>query len=142
MIMRRVTAAGVLAATVACARVREVFEPAQFITAKSPSVVYVMQRNRAVVAIAHPRISGDTVLGTVAGETRAIAVPFSEVHSVSAVRLGGARTVLLATGITLGSALAAYALFGNANGKNDWYCDYNQSVRGPAGEPLCGPVYQ
>lgn len=140
MVARRVTAAGILAASVACSHVREVFEPARFIAEKKPPVVYITQRSRAVVAIANPRVSGDTVFGTLPGDNSPVAVPFSQVHSVAATRLDAARTALLATGVTLASALAAYAFFGTASGRSNWYCDYNSSVRGPAGEPLCGPA--
>ena len=134
----RVTAVGVLALTVGCARMREVFEPAQFIAAKRPPVVVVMQRSRAVVAIVNPRVSGDSVLGTVAGETRPIAVPFSDVHSVSAVRLDGVRTMLFAVGVTATASLVAYA-FVTRGSQHDWYCDYNTSVLDATGAPLCGP---
>lgn len=140
MKVRRVTAAVILASSVACSRVREVFEPARFIAEKNPPVVYVTQRSNTVVAIANPRISGDTVLGTLPGESGPVAVPFSQVHSVAAVRFDGARTALLAAGVTLASALSAYAFFGTAGGRSNWFCDYNSSVRGPAGEPLCGPT--
>jgi hypothetical protein len=141
MMMGRLTTAGLLATTAACARVSEVFEPARFISERSPSVVYVTQRNRAVVTIVNPHVSGDTVVGTVWGENRPLAVPFSDVHSVSAVRVDGVRTTLLALGVTAGAALSAYILFGSANGRNDWFCDYDPPQgRGGAGAPVCGPT--
>jgi len=140
MIVRRLTTAGIVAAMVACSRVREVYEPARFISEKNPPVVYVTQRNGAVVTLANPRVSGDTVLGVLLAENRAVAMPFSQVHSVAAVRFDGARTALVAAGIALTSALAAHAFFGTANGKNNWYCDYTSSTRGSAGEPVCGPT--
>lgn len=139
--MRRLATAGLLAATAACARVSEVFDPARFISERSPSVVYVTQRSRAVVTIVNPRVSGDTVVGTVWGENRPLAVPFSDVHSVSAVRVDGVRTTLLALGVTAGAALTGYILFGTANGHNDWFCDYDPPQgRGGAGAPVCGPT--
>lgn len=140
MVLRRVAALSLLAMTVGCARVSEVFEPARFISERNPSVVYVTQLNRAVVTIVNPRVSGDTVLGTVWGENRALAVPFSDVHSMSAVRVDGVRTTLLALGVTAGAALTGYILFGTANGHNDWFCDYDPPQgRGGAGAPVCGP---
>lgn len=140
MNIRRVTAAGALVATVACSRVREVFEPARFIAENNPPIVYVTQHSRAVVAIANPRVSGDSVFGTMPGQSHPVAVPFSEVHSVAAARVDGARTALLIAGATVASAFVAYVVLGGANGRDNWYCDYNDSVRGPNGEPLCGPA--
>jgi hypothetical protein len=140
MTSRRVTTVVLLAATAGCSSVRPVYEPARFISEKNPPVVYVVRQNGAVVAIASPRISGDTVLGVGWESNRAVAVPFSQVYSVAAARFDGTRTAFLIGGVTLASAIAAYAMFGGAHGHNNWYCDYNNSVRGPNGEPLCGPA--
>lgn len=140
MILRSVTTATILAATAACSSVRPLYQPARFITEKSPPVVYVVRQNGAVVAIANPRVSGDSVLGVGWDSNRSVAVPMSQVHSIAAARFDGFRTALLVGGVTLASTIAAYAILGGANGHNDWYCDYNENVRGPTGEPLCGPA--
>jgi hypothetical protein len=139
MVLRRVAALGLLAMTVACARVREVFEPAQFIAQKHPPIVYVTQRGSALVVLENPRVSGDTLLGTVSGEVRQVAFPFRDVHSVSALRVDRGRTALFALGVTAGAVLTAYVIFGTANGNNPgWVCDYDPPEGRPGGGPVCG----
>ena len=138
MVLRRAAALGLVALTVGCASVREVFKPAEFISAKHPQVVYVTQRSRTVVAIANPRISGDTVFGTVAGDTRPVAVSFNDVYSVSASRMDGARTALLAVGFVAGTALAAYIFTTTGDSNSGWFCDYDPPEGRPGGAPVCG----
>jgi len=107
-------------------------EPARFITEASPTVVYVTHHSRAVIVIANPRVSGDTVHGTYAGDTRPVAVPLSQVQSVEAIRRDGGRTAVLIGGVTLLAGIAVYAFVQEAKGHNDWTCDWNSAV------PRCG----
>lgn len=139
MVLRRAAGLGLVALTAGCASVREVFEPAEFISAKRPAVVYVTQRSRAVVWIANPRVSGDTLFGTVAGDTRPVAVPLMDVQSVSASRMDGGRTALLALTVVGGTAFAAYIFSSTTGPSNGWVCDYDPpGGRDPAGGPVCG----
>jgi hypothetical protein len=119
-------------AMVGCSSLQPVREPAHFITQTKPAVVYVTHRSRAVLVIAHPRISGDTVHGTWPDQPRPIAVPLSQVQSIEAVRRDGKRTAMLVAGLTILSGVGVYALVQNANGRDDWTCDYNTAV------PRCG----
>jgi hypothetical protein len=130
----------VLLATAGCTSVRPLWEPEEFLARAKPSLVYVTQRDRVTVAIANPSLVGDTLRGTAPGEGRAVAVPWDQVVDVAAPRIHTGRTALVISGVTVFSALAVYAFVQSSNGNNDWYCDYNSSVRGPAGEPLCGPT--
>lgn len=129
MTIRRLIAVGLLPLAVGCARVREVFEPAQFINDKRPQVVYVMQLSRATVTIVDPRVSGDSVIGKAFNDGSPLAVPFSDVHSVSAVRVDGVRTVLLAAGLSGAAALMLYAVAGGSSGGPTVFCDAMTEMR-------------
>jgi hypothetical protein len=129
MILQRLIAAGILTGAVGCARVREVFEPTQFINEKRPQVVYVIQRSRATVTIVDPHVSGDTVIGKAFSDGSPLAVPFSDVHSVSAVRVDGVRTVLLAAGLSGATALMLYAFLGSSSGGPTVFCDMMTEMR-------------
>jgi hypothetical protein len=124
----------------ACSSVRPLVEPANFITRTNPDIVYVVQRTGLVTAIASPRVRGDSVVGVSAETNRPVGVPMSQVHQIAANRFDRGRTVLFGAGVALATGIAAYALLNGAAGHNNWYCDYNSSVRGPTGEPLCGPA--
>ena len=144
MMMRRLLAAAVPIALVACSSVRQVRQPMRYVTEKNPPVVhvaYVLQGVGVTVAVANPQVVGDSLKGTRAMRGNPpVAIPVRDIHAIAARRFDGRRTAILATGIGLLSALGLYAMLGTANGRDNWYCDYNDSVRGPNGEPLCGPM--
>jgi hypothetical protein len=125
-------AVAALAGITGCSSLQPVRQPAEFIATAAPNVVYVTHRNRALIVIERPRVSGDTVYGNWQGQTRAVAVPLSQVQSMLARRRDGGRTALLVAGVTILAGAGVYAVVQSANGQNDWYCDYNSAV------PVCG----
>ena len=125
-------AVAVVLGTMGCSSLQPVRQPAEFISASTPPVVYVTHRNRALIVIERPRVSGDTVYGNWQGQSRPVAVPLSQVQSMLARRKDGGRTALLVAGVTILTGAGVYAMVQPANGQNDWYCDYNSSV------PVCG----
>ena len=143
MMMRRLLATAVPIFALACSSVRQVPQPMRYVTEKNPPVVqvaYVLQGVGVTMAVANPQVVGDSLKGTRAMGNHPIAIPVRDIHAIAARRFDGGRTAILATGIGMLSAFGLYAILGSANGRNDWYCDYNDSVRGPNGEPLCGPM--
>lgn len=124
---RRAPAALLLATLWACQSMQPV--PVRFIPETNPPVVYLSDGNGVVQAIANPRLSGDTVLGTTVRGNEDIAVPLREVQRVSTVRLHRGRTAMLVTGLALGGGLMSYVLLSNANGKSTWYCDWSEPKR-------------
>ena len=142
MMIRRVTAAAFLAASAACMSVQPVWEPAPFMTpaGRNARVVYVTRQSGAVLAIAHPRVSGDSVYGTVRGENRSVAVQLSEVSSIATSRLNGKRTAMLVGAVTAVSGLAFVSFINGASGRNNWECDFGTAAReANGGAPICGP---
>lgn len=106
--------------------------PLHYITETSPAVVYVADGFGVVTTVANPRLSGDTVIGTVPGENREVALPPREVQRVSTVRLNRGRTAMLVGGIAVAGTFMAYAVLSNAGGRSDFTCDYNNpSYLGP-----------
>ncbi len=112
----RISLAALLLTTGGCHTVRPLWEPEEFLTRSKPPLVYVVQRDRPVtLAIANPRLTGDTLRGTDA-RGQPVAVPWDDVMDVYARRLHGGRTLFVVTGITLVSATAVYAFVQHANG--------------------------
>lgn len=133
----RVPAVVTLAATTACVGLQPVWDPARFIAETKPPVVYVMKGREAVLTLTNPRVSGDTVLGTLPGESQPVALPLSDVQNIGTVRLNGKRTALLVSGVASLGALAVFAFFTNANGRSTWSCDYNEPTENDERDP-CG----
>jgi hypothetical protein len=142
MMIRRVTAAAICAASAGCMSVQPVWEPAPFMTpaGRSARVVYVTHQSGAVLAIVNPRVSGDSVYGTLRGEDRPVAVQLSEVSSIATSRLNGKRTAMLVGAVTAVSGLAFVSFINSATGRNNWECDFSISAReANGGAPICGP---
>ncbi len=66
MMLDRIAVAGLFLIVSACTAVREV-QPAQFIPQHGPALVWVTTTSSALVAVASPRIDGDTLRGMWAG---------------------------------------------------------------------------
>jgi hypothetical protein len=140
---RRLGIAVAVLALGACSSVRPVSDPMEYITAHRPAVVYVTYVANGVGftrEMANPRVASDSLYGTWTADNRPAALAAPNVHAVAAMRRDGGRTVLLVAGLAGVSAIVGYVMFGTANGKNDWGCDYSPNRRGPAGEPYCGPT--
>ena len=111
--------------------------PVNFIPDTRPAVVYLWDDNGVPQAVANPRLSGDTVHGTVLGGSQPVAVPLSEVQRVSTIRVNRSRTVFLIGGLTVMSALVTYAVIAQVSGDDSGFCDYDvQPMGGGASE--CG----
>lgn len=138
MTLRPAVSALLLAAT-GCASVQPLWQPEQFIAAKSPDVVYVTARDQLVTAVTAPRVSGDTLYGVAQADHRQVAIPLDQV-GVSARRVHAGRTALLVAGITGFTGLAALALLTSGESRDDWVCDYSVDAREMnGGAPICGP---
>lgn len=117
MIVVCVPLAAVLLCSVACATVQPLREPAQFISQKSPEVVWVTYKNRSIMGVAQPRVSGDSLFGTVQGAAyQPVAVPLSQVERIEAVVPDRKRTTLLVAGLTAFTVVGVYALIQGGTG--------------------------
>jgi len=131
MTIVRVPLLVVLLSSVGCATLRPLREPAQYIAKENPKVIYVTYKNRSVVGVAQPRVSGDSLYGTLQGQPARIAVPLSAVQLIEAVQPDGKRTALLIAGLTVFTVGGVYILL--QTGKDE-SCDVTTDPCG-GGEP-------
>lgn len=117
---RRVLVAFTLAFTAGCSSLLPV--PVEFISETNPREVHIYNGYRTMV-MASPRLSGDTVLGSVSGAD--VAIPLRQVQRVSAVRFSGLRTAVLVGGLLAFGGLATYTMVTRASGDGSQYCDYD-----------------
>lgn len=141
--MKRVSLAAVLVVplTSACMSLQPIREPAHYIATSHPQVVYVTATNRAQLAIELPRVSGDTLHGTLQGTGGPIAVPLSRVASVQTPQRDGKRTFALAAGATVVGAVLVYALAQSSTG-DDIGCSYHTWPPRGCGATASGAVAQ
>ena len=102
---RLVVAAAVLSQSWACSSMQSV--PVEFIPEAKPTVVQLTGQHGLRVAVAHPRLSGDTIYGMAGGDKES-AYPLRQIGSITTKRFSGARTALL---IGSGVAVAGMATF-------------------------------
>jgi hypothetical protein len=102
-----------------CATLQSVQEPAQFIREANPEVVYVTFRNHSKVTIAQPRVSGDSLYGTVQGGSRPVAAPLSHVARIEALQRDTQRTKWLIAGLSVLTAAGVFALT-QSSGNSDY----------------------
>jgi len=117
----RVPLIAVLLSTVGCATLQPLREPAQFIAAENPKVVYVTYKNRTVEGVAQPRVSGDSLFGALQGNpSHRVAVPLSQVQLVRAKQPDRKRTIMLIAGLGVFTAANLYMFLGTGS---DVSCD-------------------
>ena len=133
--LMRAPALLLLATLAACHSMQPV--PVSFIHSASPQVVYLSDGNGVTQAVANPRLSGDTVVGTAVGGSGPVAIPLNEVQRITTVRVSRGKTVLLISAFAGAGAMVAYAVLAKANGDSEGFCDYDQQPTGP-GATECG----
>ena len=118
----RVPLVAVLLSSVGCVSLQQLREPAQFIAAENPKVVYVTYKNRTVEGVAQPRVSGDSLFGGLQrSPSHRVAVPLSQVQFVKAVQPDGKRTAMLIAGLGVITASSIFVLLKTGV---DASCDY------------------
>lgn len=107
----------------ACTSLKQV-EPAEFLAANSPDVLWVTQAGNALVPVAKAEIVGDTLKGTWEGTQRPVAIALADVQRVEARVPDKTKTILLFTTLGAGAVSAVYFM---------WI-----SKAGPMPAPTCG----
>src|SRR5947207_671207 len=116
--LRRLTVAAALLPLVpfvtACRTVVAVPSPAQYISTKSPGLVWVTKTDNTVLRLGSPHLVGDTLTGFVpAGDY--VEIPLSSVQLIRARQAAPRRTLLLVGGVTVASVLALGIAFHSAS---------------------------
>ncbi|HEX9704125.1 MAG TPA: hypothetical protein VGA20_02625 [Gemmatimonadales bacterium] len=99
-----------VAGSMGCASIQPLRDPARFIAESSPDVVYVTHNNGALLTITHPRVSGDSLLGTWEAVSQPLALPLSHLQRVAANRRDKTRTTLAIAGISMVTVAMSYLL--------------------------------
>ena len=110
MVMGRVLLAAALLGSNGCATLQPVKNPVQFIPRANPQLVFVTYINRTKMFVAQPRVSGDSLFGTMHGRPHAVAVPLSQIRLIQARQLDWTRTGWLIAGLTVAAASSVWAL--------------------------------
>jgi hypothetical protein len=109
-VARQLPAAGALLSALGCATIQPVGEPAQYIQQSQPQEVYVTFKNHSKVTLMRPRVSSDSIYGTVAGVAHPLAAPLTHVERIEAMQRDRARTRWLVAGVGV-LALGSVAVF-------------------------------
>ena len=115
MVLKYVSLAGLLLLAAGCVTVQKV-QPAQFIPAHNPSVVWVTTNDNAFTPVGTPRIEGDSLKGIWSGLQDSVAISLNEIQYVQVKLASPKRTALLATVLTatVGGAIYSIATAGNS----------------------------
>ncbi len=115
---RRFTVAGTLLPlaflATACRTVVPVPSPAQYVSTKSPGLVWVTKTDNSVVALGSPHVVGDTLTGFVPGGDY-VEMPLSTVQSMRASVAAKGHTMLLVGGILAAGAVATAVAVKNSS---------------------------
>lgn len=99
MTARYMTVAGFVWCLVGCATIQPVTRPRQFITEKTPQLMWVTNEWNEVLPIAYPQISDGNVMGMWVGMNEHVRIPVERVRNFEAMQFDETRTVLLAAGL-------------------------------------------
>jgi len=95
----------------ACTSVQPVrTEPAPFIAAKHPGVVYVVDKDGRPYTVARPHVEGDSVVGVSPKLDKSVGLPLSSVGSIAAAQPDHTRTALFIVALGAGAGGMGYAL--------------------------------
>jgi hypothetical protein len=136
MLSIRVPLAALLLGTAGCRTVQPVRQPAQFIPQANPDVVVVIYNDNSQIPVSHPRMSGDTLIGTWLGVGDPVVAPLSQIQRIDAVQRNKKRTTFLIVGLAALTAGGVYALSQAAQSGNSFNCSY-QPPTVPR-DPQCG----
>ncbi len=118
--LRRLTVAAALLPlaplVIACRTVIPVPSPAQYVSTKSPGLVWVTKTDNTVLALGSPHVVGDTLTGFVKGGDY-MEMPLSSVQSMRASVAAPHRTALLVGSVAVVGAVAtAFAIHKTSGG--------------------------
>ena len=102
----------ILLATTGCTTVQPVTAPAPFISARHPSVVYVLDKGGRQYSIVSPALHGDSVVGVTIEKNRSVGVPFSSIDQVSASQVSRGRTIAFLGLVGVAGGLLVHAAAG------------------------------
>lgn len=139
MVLNRVVRAALLlgiAASSGCTSVRHI-QPAEYLEAHAPQVVWVTYANNTVVLVADPEVRRDTLRGLLQGAR--VKIPLSEIQSVQAKVRDHTKTAILATTVGVAVVSSMYVGFiGKGSAKGTTIdCTGDEVTKHPDEHPEC-----
>ena len=109
--LRRIISACLLVTLTACTSVQPIrTEPAPFISAKHPQIVYLVDKDGRPYTVENPRVEGDSVIGLSPKKAGIVGLPLSSVGTIAAAQPDHTRTALLIVVLGAGAGGLGYAL--------------------------------
>ncbi len=115
--MIRLAAATVLlGGLIGCQTIQPVRAPSSFVSTKQPELIWVTNQWNEVVPMGHPRLAGDSLIGTWVGLGDEVRIPLAGARNVEAKQFNATRTFLLAGSLaTVGTALVYWVAHGSGD---------------------------
>ena len=123
MVIARLTVITLVFGTLGCATVQPVPDLQSFIAQRNPKVLYVHHQGGAILAVTHPRLTGDTLVGVREGVARPVTLPMASIRQITAVQPNKKRTIMLIAGTALVTGVVGYQLAQGHSGDGP-QCDY------------------
>jgi len=116
MLGRRLVAATLVASILGCTTVRPVSNPAEFIPAKQPKLLWVTQQDGKSMLLVNARVEDNHIVGQWRGRwEEEVRVPLTEAPQVEAKQIEVKRTAILTSVLAVTGGLAvAWLLKGGA----------------------------
>jgi|SRR5918996_1881621 hypothetical protein len=110
MTVARLPALILLLGSAGCVSIRPLSDPARYIAESSPAAVYVTHNNGALLTISHPRVSGDSLLGTWQATSQQVALPLNHFRRIAAVQRDKGRTTMLIASLSIITVSMGYLI--------------------------------
>ena len=104
----RVSVFFVCIGTTACATVRPLAAPANFVSQRNPELVWVHAHDGEILPVRRPSLRGDTLVGIHHGTSESVHVVLPHVRAISARQPDHTRTALL---VATAGALAGFIIY-------------------------------
>lgn len=122
MLVRSLTALALLG-TVACYTVRPVANIREFIPAKNPARVWVVNQSNESYVLTGPRLEGDEIVGRLLNSSEEMRIPVASAQLVEAKQTDKGKTIVVGVllGVVAGTTVFLVATGGNSPGDSQDY---------------------
>lgn len=122
MVVRTLTVAALLG-TAACSSVRPVLNAREFIPARQPDRVWVVNARNESFVLTAPRVEGDNIVGTLQGSGTQMTIPLGSTQLVEAKQRDKSKTIVFSAvmGAVAGGVIFFVANAGNSPGDDQSY---------------------
>ena len=119
----RILSAAALLGTVACSSIQPVMNAREFIPAKQPQRVWVVNQQNESYVVTSPRVEGDNIVGVLLNSDREVTIPIQNAQLVEARQRDKKKTLI--AGLVLGGVVGGTVFLamnaGNTKGDDQSY---------------------